>query len=254
MAQAPVTAAILAALSLEVQPFLRRVRARRLQAGEWPAWEFSTPPGKGVAVLSGMGEAQTARAAAWLLGYCRPQMLISLGFGGGVTPELFPGALVLGESFWRFDQDQGTLTALPAPECPWPLKETLHRFQAAGLPAFPGCLVTTPGIMQKGALGGLLASLPCPVLDLETGAAVVAAQREGIPFLALRAITDAAGEEIPDFLVQACRDDRPPTLKMALAWLTADPRRLPVLLRLWRRSRLAARNLARALAVVMEIL
>jgi len=254
MAQAPVMVALLAALSLEVQPFLGRVRARPSQDLDLPVWEFATERGRGVAALSGMGEAAAARTAAWLLRHYQPQALISLGFGGALTPELAPGAVVLGESFWRYEPEAGTLEELSAPLAPTPLEKLVKALRAAGLSAFPGSVVTTPGIIHKGALGGLLGRLSHPVLDLETSAAATAAQGGGIPFLALRAITDVAGEEIPDFLARAARETRAPTWRTALVWLTADPRRLPTLLRLGRRSRLAARNLAKALEVVMDIL
>ena len=93
-----------------------------------------------------------------------------------------------------------------------------------------------------------------PVLDLEASAAVRFIQESGLPFLALRAVTDTAGEEIPDFIRQAARDSSTPTPGTALAWLARDPRRLAALLHLWRRSRLAAENLARGLEAVLEML
>jgi hypothetical protein len=68
--------------------------------------------------------------------------------------------------------------------------------------------------------------------------------------VALRAVSDAAGEEIPEFVRLAAREGHLPTVGGVLAWLAADPRRLPVLVLLWRRSRLAARRLAQALEVV----
>jgi hypothetical protein len=40
----------------------------------------------------------------------------------------------------------------------------------------------------------------------------------------------------------------------ALAWLARDPLRIRTLFRLWRESRLAAANLARALAVLLPLL
>jgi hypothetical protein len=56
MAGTPIAAAILAALSQEVRPFLRRVMARRLSGLDLPAWEFVYKGKRGVAALSGMGE------------------------------------------------------------------------------------------------------------------------------------------------------------------------------------------------------
>jgi len=71
--------------------------------------------------------------------------------------------------------------------------------------------------------------------------------------LALRALTDVAGEEIPGFLARAVEQGRTPTAAQALAWVAADPRRVAILYRLWRRSCLAARHLAQALEAVLEV-
>ena len=65
------------------------------------------------------------------------------------------------------------------------------------------------------------------MLDLESAALAELARAEGLPFLGLRAITDAAAEEIPDFLAPARREPGPVGVLDALGWLAADPRRLP---------------------------
>ena len=249
----PITVVFQAALLQEVQPFLRRVRATHLPGAGPPAWEFTRGPNMGAVVVSGMGEAATARSAAWVCQRYQPRDIISLGFGGAVTPELPPGAVVLGETYWRYDPATQTLDELPAP--PWPNWSSawVERLRASGLPVFQGSMVTTRGIVHKAGHAALLHHLPHPVLDLETSAAVLAAQVRSLPFLALRAITDVAGEEIPDFLKEAARQGQTPSGAAALAWLAADPRRLAVLLHLWGRSRLAARHLTQALEQVVEV-
>jgi nucleoside phosphorylase len=133
------------------------------------------------------------------------------------------------------------------------IENLVARLRAAGLPAFRGSIVTTPVIIHKAGQGSALLHLYHPVLDPETGAAAAILRAKNIPFLALRAVTDTCGEEIPDFISQAVRQGNTPTAATALAWLAADPRRLAALVRLWRRSRLAARHLAQALEVVLEI-
>jgi adenosylhomocysteine nucleosidase len=99
-----------------------------------------------------------------------------------------------------------------------------------------------------------LLDLPAPVLDLESAAVADVARAAALPFLGLRAITDTASEELPDFLVQTGSEPGPIRLRDALGWLAADPRRLQDLLHLWRRSRLAAARLAAALMVLLPLL
>jgi hypothetical protein len=66
--------------------------------------------------------------------------------------------------------------------------------------------------------------------------------------------TDAAGEEMPDFLIQGYEPGPGPGLRKALSWLAGDPRRLFPLLHLWRRGSLAARRLSQALQVLLPLL
>jgi len=192
---------------------------------------------------------EAARRGAQILGVLRPRVLVSLGFAGALTTELAPGDLVLGESFWDFHPDTGALGQISPPPPPCPLPDMLRKLNQAGLPAAAGSLVTTPYIINKEEQGKPLRRLHRPAVDLETGVWARLAAAQGLAFLGLRAITDAAGEEIPDFLKGARG-----TGVEALGWLARDPGRLRTLIHLWRRSRLAARRLAAALIVLLPLL
>ncbi len=245
---------LLAALPWEVRPFLRQSRARRRRGLPWPAWEFALGAVRGLLALSGMGQRAAREAASRLVAQFRPHLLVSLGFGGALSPELHPGGLVLGEAFYKYDPEAQVLDSISPPAPPRPLAELLQDLAAAGLAVSLGSFVTTPWIIDKGGQGGALTSLSRPVLDLESAAVAEVARSEGLPFLGLRAITDAAGEEIPDFFAPAGREPGPVRGLDALSWLTADPRRLADLIHLWRRSRLAASRLAAALMELLPLL
>ena len=203
--------------------------------------------------LSGMGQAAARRAGEILMGRCRPELLVSVGFGGALTPGLAAGDLVLGETFWRYNPDTRELQAGPQPIFPQPLPFLCGALQQAGLTAVTGSMVTTSRIIHKERQGQPLAGLLRPVLDLETAVLAELAAARGLAFLSLRAITDSATEEIPAFL-QAAGDQGSVGGWAALRWLAADFRRLTDLLHLWRRSRNAARNLAAALTVLWPLL
>jgi nucleoside phosphorylase len=243
---------ILAALPLEVRPFLRRVKARVRGDLGLPAWEWL--PGPGLLVLSGMGEAAARRAGETMLRSFRPGVLVSVGFGGALAPGLAPGDLILGETFWRYNPDTGELRAGASPTPPRPLAFWRGALRAAGFAAATGSLVATTRIIHKARHGPPLAELPHPVLDLETGALAELAAAQGLAFLSLRAITDAAGEEIPEFLRKAGNLEGKVGVGAALRWLGADFRRLRDLWALWRRSRGAAARLAGALTVLWPLL
>ena len=251
---APCHLALLAALPLEVRPFLRQIQARPLAGTAFPAWEFEAGEGRGVVAVSGMGDKAAREAAAQVLSLWQPKVLVSLGFSGVLLPGLAPGHLVLGESFWQYDPDTGRVEEAAAPAPPRSLAELARILAAAGLPVTTGNCVTTPGIIHKGRQGEPLLPLTHPALDLETGALARAAKAAGLPFLALRVITDAAGEEIPDFLREGWEPGFGPGLPKVAGWLAKDPRRLVSMLHLWQRSRLGARRLAAALQVLVPLI
>lgn len=246
--------ALLAALPQEVRPFLRQARARRLSGLNFPAWEFDQGEGRGVVALTGMGEEAAGRAASEVMARWRPEILVSLGFSGALLPGLAPGQLVLGDSFRHFEPPTGMLEEVETPAPPRPLAELARHLEASGLPVALGSLVTTGSIIHKGRQSELLRHLPHPVLDMETSVLARAAAAAGVPFLALRVITDTGEEEIPDFLREGWEPGYGPGPGKALGWLAADPRRLGPLLHLWRRSSLGAGRLNRALQVLLSLL
>jgi hypothetical protein len=72
--------------------------------------------------------------------------------------------------------------------------------------------------------------------------------------LAVRAITDGAGEEIQEFLADIINQHQGVPLGRLLPTLCLAPRRVGYCLHLWRRSIVAGRNLARALNLILEFL
>ncbi len=250
-ASGPCRMLLLAALPWEVRPFLRRSRSRRRESGvEGPAWELALETGWGLLALTGVGAAAARQTASRLVSRLRPRLLLSLGFGGAVSPDLSPGDLVLGEYFASYDPLTRLLQPGAAPP-PRPLPELLRALAAAGPATLAGSIITTPRIIGKRGLGEALVRLRRPVLDLETAALAEVARAEGLPFLGLRAITDTAAEEIPDFLAGPQPNSGSPGWRDALGWLAGDPRRLADLFHLWRRSRLAGARLAEALQVLL---
>jgi len=250
----PLKVLLVAALLREVRPFLRRVKAQPREGQGAPTWEFAVGGEAAALVLSGMGPAKAFRVASAALGRYGPQALISLGFGGALTLEVAPGDVVLGETVWQYDPESGGLAAAAAPEPPRPLPELLSLLHNAGLPALAGSLVSTPAIIRKATQGGPLKELPRPVLDLESASLAELAAARGLAFLGLRAVTDGAGEEIPEFFREACLAGKEPGPGAAFSWAARDPGRLLVLLRLWSRSRAASHRLDRALEVLLPTL
>ena len=163
------------------------------------------------------------------------------------------GVIVLGLAFFAYDPSGPGLEAILLPSLPPQTASLPEQAARRGLRLTPGTLVSTPEIMNKVQLRALLKGLPAPVVDLESAVLARLAREQGLPFLALRAITDGGGEEIPGFIKTAVRQGKTPTPFTALGWLRGDPRRLRHLSRLWHRSRRAAAALAGVLEVVVEV-
>jgi adenosylhomocysteine nucleosidase len=238
---------IMAALPQEVRPFLRRVKARRWPGLGVAAWEWESEAA--LVALSGMGAAAAHRAGKTLVNRCRPELLVSLGFAGALAPGLATGDVVLGGGFYYYDPDTRELKPGSSPE-PASWQNLHHALGHAGLNTASASLVTTPRIIRKAKHGAALNGLPHPVVDQETGVLAELATAHDLPFLSLRAITDAAADEIPEFVRHALNQQVSPGIRTALAWLAEDVTRAPDLLRLWQHSRRAARSLSQALMIL----
>jgi hypothetical protein len=147
------------------------------------------------------------------------------GLGGAIDPALAIGDVVI--------DGQSTL---PVPTGHWRRGE----------------ICTTPDLVatvaQKHALFAASGAL---VADLENAIAREFAARHGIPFLGIRAVSDDAGERLdPATLrwIDATGRLRPARLA---ADLFRRPATIPALWRLGRRSRVAVRNLAEAVRMIV---
>jgi adenosylhomocysteine nucleosidase len=247
----PVKFALLAALSSEIQPLLRHLAARRRQDLDFPVWELQAGDNPGIAAVTGMGAASAQRTFFQVLTCYRPETILSAGFGGALTPDLPRGALVLGASVWQYDANGRELHPGAAPGSPGMLREFQRRLEAAGLPVFLGNVITTSRIISKRQHGGLWRHLPYALVDLETAALAEAAAQRQLPFLGLRAVTDEAEEEIPDFICQAVESGSTFGPFTVLRWLATRPTAIVQLALLWQRSRTAARQLSRTLKVLL---
>jgi adenosylhomocysteine nucleosidase len=125
---------------------------------------------------TGMGMASAGPRVAAFLDGCAPALWIAAGFGGGLSPELKVGDIVVARNF----SDCALLEAV------------------ASLPARTGCLITTKNVvetvLQKKDLGRHTGAI---VVDMETASIHRLCAARGIPVLSIRAISDSALESLP---------------------------------------------------------
>jgi len=167
--------------------------------------------------------------------------LLICGFAGGLAAEMAPGSLLVAERV-TVHGDKASPEVYPADS------RLLALANSVGLPGIDlrrGALHTTNRILISPAEKKALAERTgAQAVDMETAGAARAAAARNIPWLAVRAITDAADQEMPfDFNRLADMDGNVDRSRVILAVLT-HPWKIPALIRLGTNSACAARNLA----------
>ncbi|MHC1697651.1 MAG: 5'-methylthioadenosine/S-adenosylhomocysteine nucleosidase [Geobacteraceae bacterium] len=239
---------IVMAMQEEIRPVLRRLgKHRREQAGQFPVYFFQRDGRQIVLIESGMGIKKAAAATAELLSCATPRIIISAGLGGGVRHGLNVGDIVLAGQSLALREGLTHQAGNLANEA---LLSAVHE-SLSGRPIriMDGTTVTTSSIVNKRLADQLVAKeVVNPVLDMETSAVAETAARNGIPLIAVRAISDAADEELLFSLDELTDRELNIHIGKVLMTIARKPRILPQLIRLAKNSKLAANNLA----VVLE--
>jgi adenosylhomocysteine nucleosidase len=250
MSEARNVIAVLVAMPEEVRPIARRLGPfRRETLGAFPLYRFS---GKGMEVWlvrSGMGWKRASEAASLVRAH-RPRLIVSAGFGGGVREGIATGDVVLAAGIMSLSGD--VVTPVAHMDNSHMLAYLRESFPASHFGIVEGCVITCQGIWRKTEARRLLAEgLVHPVLDMETAAVAEAALGAGIPFLAVRSISDAWDEELLFSIEEITDRDLNISIRRVLAAIARDPRILPQMIRLARNGRKAGNNLALVLERIM---
>jgi adenosylhomocysteine nucleosidase len=199
---------------------------------------------------SGMGFDNAAGAAEVVIRADRPDLLISVGFCGGIDPELQTGDVVVAKQVV-------IVTGDGLEEVPVTLSKAGQTFVArqSGARVFGGLFASTPVIMSKRKLAEMLPpECPFPVVEMESAAIAIIAVEQGIPLLAIRAVSDPADEELGFSLDEFCDAGLRIRPHRVLLTILRKPHIIPQLVRLARNSRLAAGNLTAAVEKLLPLL
>lgn len=137
----------------------------------------ATAPGVRVE-RSGLGPVAAAGAADRILRR-RPVLMVSTGFCGALSPDLRPGDLVVASEV--LDVASGERLPVAA--------DALAR-----VPGRRGVLATTPHPLTDAASRR---EVPGVAVDMESAALARAAAAAGVPFAAVRAVSDGVGARLP---------------------------------------------------------
>lgn len=198
------TIGLVAAMSLESQALLRRIKGWNHTAhGQFRGACFQLMDRDCVLVTSGMGIKRAMDATRALLEATSPQLLVSFGIAGAVSADLQIGDVVAARNSYLMEKGlPGKYRPLASlSEAAWEAAAQALRSEGAQL--VPGTVLTTRGaqvVLEQPK------EMAHPVLEMETAGIAQIAAEAGIPLLSLRSISDGPRSPIP-FDLEAVMDD-----------------------------------------------
>lgn len=211
--------------------------ARILAKGLKATGELIHLPGGAMMLVSGMG-ANRARLAAQALLENGATTLVSWGFAGGLLPGLPAGSLIIPEDVIATDQIVYPVDSVWHKHLCRQLKGYIDLYQgplAESLAMLASCAEKKKLFSRTGAIA----------VDMESASIALFAKKAGVPFMAIRAITDPAEMVIPQS-VQNCVDEfGRVSLSRVIQGVIKHPMDLPLLVRLGRNFRAARAALAK---------
>ncbi|HWK34914.1 phosphorylase [Sphingomonas sp.] len=178
--------------------------------------------GRDIVVIAGGGDAALLERALDDAAARSPGVMLSAGLAGALDSGLRPGDLVIdGE-----------------------VVETLRGVLPT---AVIGAVAGSDAIVATAEAKRVLAARTGAIaVDMESHITARVARERGLPFGVVRAISDAADEDLPPAALVGMRPDGGVALGAVLLSLARQPNQLPALLRTGRHAGLAFRNLGRA--------
>lgn len=221
---------IVTAMETEVWPLIRNWRTnprpwqKRPGVGH-PLVFFES--GDVVLLCGGIGYEAGKRAAEMVIEYARPDVLIATGLAGGLKPAWTRGR---------------TMTASEVID-----ETTGRRFKTAH---GDGVVVSSREIARAAKKRDLASRFAADVVDMEGAAVAEIAEAHGLPFLAVKAVSDEMDFELPPLQEFVDGDGRFRAARFGF-WAVWHPRWWPVIVQLKRRSDVAAKALAEKLREVI---
>jgi adenosylhomocysteine nucleosidase len=145
--------------------------------------------------LSGVGRKRAARAAQFLLNR-GATALLSWGTAGGLVPGLAPGSLVLPKTV------MGSDSSLFQVDASW--QERLRSRLEGRMGLCSETLIESPTVLMTPEAKRALADRTGAVaVDMESAAVAFTAKQAGLPFVALRVISDTLDQTLPSCVLSA---------------------------------------------------
>lgn len=246
------TIGIIVAMPEEIRPLLKGApTVQKEMMGTFPLYRFTQHSRQFALIQSGIGADRALAAAQLLTERLNPELLISMGFGGGISPELKVGDIVIGARFLVHQGDCMTETSgvriVPLPDA------VIHSKKSSGFNIAQGTIISTTGVQSKeGIARQMPEQITRAVVDMETCAIVRFATLSRTPLMAIRCISDDLNEEL-GFSMDEFMDS---TMQVSVAkvcmTVVRKPWIIPQLYRLYRNTDRAGKNLCTVFTLLRE--
>ncbi len=212
-----------------------------------------------IVVQTGMGTRNAETAMKYILEEHSPDFVLSLGFGGALYDGASAGDLIyanrvflIPENFME-EKTASTLRDLYSKEIP-NVREIVSKLSGK-VSMHEGCILTFERYIKKSEIKKYLSKdLSFPVCDMETFFLAKLSIEQGLPFLAVRSVTDRADEEIPPEFLNVTDGSGKYKLSRALSLILSKPKLIKDVIRTGRASAIASNNLWHLVKVIVEIM
>jgi len=189
-------------------------------------------------LLTGVGAQRAGRAVARLLrGDERYEALISSGLAGALQTEMQVGQVIAARGITCEPVDPSARGGYL--ETSRPLVEFAEACEATVVRRFYTAGHVVASVEEKVRL-----AQTADAVEMESFDVLLAGREEGIPGIAIRAISDRADEDLPLDMGEILNDDGRVSVARVLGQAALRPQALPGLVRLGQQSKRAAENLA----------
>jgi adenosylhomocysteine nucleosidase len=241
--------AIFSAFPQEIKPIAKKFRPfKKVKTNPFNIYLAAYSSCQIIFVLTGMGISNAEAAVKYIHTEYNPDFIISAGFGGAVYDGAKIGDLIWASSIQMVPDVSKNI---------WDSYNNDRIFKALGsrIGIRKGAILTLNGWMKKKEIRQAISDeLSLPVCDMETFPLAHIATQRGVPFHAIRSITDTAEQDISFNPYEVVNRSNNYRLSKVLCLIMRKPGLIPEMIRLCRNSKTASKKLSCAVTALIEIL
>jgi len=234
--------ALFSAFPQELTYIIKNFHAQKIASSPFIIYSASIASGEMIIIQSGMGQHKSEAAWNYTVGEFRPEYIISAGFCGALYDGAGIGDLIAASNVRPYPDSSIEIPGV---------KETIKKI-SGHIGLHEGSFITLGQRLDKSEIQKeFLQGVSFPVCDMETLPLAKLSIQAGLPFFAIRAVTDRIHEEIPRELFGVTDADGNFSLSRALGIILAHPSLIPSCIKLEKNARLASQNLSLAIEALV---